>query len=108
MELCTPAHLFLVVSLLLFFFLSYNDYYNINASCMASYHCNKPQKSIVYYLLVLFLIFVWTFVLNFQCSAGFTTLVWIEILLPLLLMFLGYQINLDPYVEKPFYAVSRY
>ena len=103
MELCTPAHVFLVVSLLFFFFLSYNDYYNVNASCMASYQCTSQKKPVYYYLLVLVLIFIWTWVLNFQCQLGFSLIVWAEIIIPVILMYLGYQMTWNPYASVPYY-----
>ena len=102
MEMCTPAHLFLVLSLIFFFVLSYYDYYKVNASCMASYHCSNQIKPIYYYLLILGLILLCTWVLNFQCSLGHSLIVWAEIIIPIVLIYLGYQINLDPYARSAY------
>jgi hypothetical protein len=99
LEMCDPAHLFLVLSLIIFFVLSYYDYYNMNSSCMASYNCSNPSKPIYYYLLILGLILLWTWVLNFQCEMGYSLIVWAEIILPIALIYLGYQINWNPYAS---------
>ena len=102
LEMCEPAHLFLVLSLIIFFVLSYYDYYNMNSSCMGSYQCTNQQKSFLYYLLILVLIFIWTWVLNFQCSLGYSLIVWAEILIPIALIYLGYQITWNPYASAPY------
>jgi ABC-type microcin C transport system permease subunit YejB len=100
--MCDPAHLFLILSLIFFFVLSYYDYYSMNASCMASYQCTSQSKPVYYYLLILGLILLWTWVLNFQCEMGYSLLVWAEIILPIALIYLGYQINWNPYARSPY------
>lgn len=72
---------------------------------MGSYQCTNQRKSLFYYLLILVLILVWTWVLNFQCSLGFSLIVWAEIIIPITLIYLGYQITWNPYASAP-YAYS--
>lgn len=69
---------------------------------MGSYQCTNQRKPIYYYLLILVLIFIWTWVLNFQCEMGYSLIVWAEIILPIILIYLGYQINLDPYARSAY------
>ena len=95
MALCTPAHIYLVVSLLSFVLLAYYDRYHINASCLGSFHCNNNKPWKVYLVILAFIAF-WTWILQLQCTNGLTMLAWAEIILPILAMFIGFQINWNP------------
>lgn len=96
MKLCTPANIFLVTSLFFFIILSYKDYYHVNASCMASYQCT-PSKPLFFYMFILLLIGFWTWILNLQCNMGLSALAWAEVILPVILMYIGFQFSWNPY-----------
>lgn len=64
MKLCTPALIYLVLSIIALFL-------------------GTKMITAVNILLIL----LWTFILNYLCSIGLTTISWILVLLPLIIMF---------------------
>jgi hypothetical protein len=64
MKLCTPALIYLVLSVIALF---------LGAKMFTIMHIIG--------------ILLWTFILNYLCSIGYTTISWILVLLPLIFMF---------------------
>ena len=87
-NLCTPAMLYFVLSLVI---LAIVGIQNINGNdeslCMGQYECTVGSKTALFLLNVVYVLF-WTFVLDLICKAGYSELSWFIFLIPFLLFFL--------------------
>ena len=85
-SLCTPAFLYLVISVILLILLIGQNLVdgNRNRLCVGVYSC---YVSNVIWLLVFKIIYIifWTFVLDALCKYGLTELSWFLVLFPLVL-----------------------
>ena len=86
-SLCTPAYIYLVISLLAFFIIMIQNNYNSNTYCMGNYTCNTTNIYLIFVVKLIY-IMVWTWILNLICRAGAPILSWILLLFPLLFMFI--------------------
>jgi len=75
--LCTPAQLYLALSVIALIFVAINSF------------------SITTIIIKLIFIALWTFVLNWICSKGYTTISWILVLLPYIMFLLMFFVALD-------------
>ena len=69
--LCPPAHLYLVVSVVMVALLVVQNLFNgnVNEYCVGSYSCNVSNVVLVFALKALYIAF-WTFVLDALCKYG--------------------------------------
>lgn len=81
-NLCSPAIVYLAISLFTIIMMFYQNYRNLDVYCLGEFSC-KPQLS-VYTILIIELIVVlfWTWILNIICSGGYTSVAWFLVLLP--------------------------
>lgn len=84
-KMCTPAQLYLALSLFSMLLLLIHNLGNkYKYSCIRTihtrYHCNY------YFIIKLIYILFWTWVLQFLCMKGYTNLSWIILFFPYLLM----------------------
>ena len=86
-ELCPPAKVYLVISVVSLFFMSTQNIGSGSTYCVGNYGCNVPNKGIVFIIKVLYIVF-WTWLLNLICKAGVPVLSWILVLFPFILMFI--------------------
>ena len=85
-ELCTPAVIYFAISIIslimiLFQNLGNNDCYNVG-----TFSCRVPHTGFVFFIQLIYVLF-WTYVLNLICKDGHTTLSWLLVLLPWILLF---------------------
>jgi len=86
-NLCTPAYIYLVISLFAFFIIMIQNAYNSNTYCMGNYSCDTNNLYLIFFVKLIY-IMVWTWILNLICNAGAPILSWILLLFPLLFMFI--------------------
>jgi len=87
-KLCSPAQLYLVISLLSFMTLFYQNYSNPHTFCIGNYESKTECNNRVYFIFKLIYIAVWVFILQKLCSNGHSTVSWILVLLPIFGMFI--------------------
>lgn len=75
--LCTPAQLYLALSVIALIFVAINSF------------------SITTIIIKLIFIALWTFVLNWICSKGYTSISWVLVLLPYIMFLLMFLVALD-------------
>ena len=75
--LCTPAQLYLALSVIAVIFVAINSF------------------SISTIVIKLLFIALWTFILNWICSKGYTTISWILVILPYVIFILMFLVALD-------------
>jgi hypothetical protein len=82
-NLCTPAKLYFIISLIL---LAVSLYYDITRNekdkiCLGKINCKIENKPVFYVLNILFIL-LWSFVLNLLCNFGWSKLSWFLFLFP--------------------------
>ena len=85
-NLCTPAHVYLVISMITILIMGFYNYKNTDVYCLGEYSC-KVSTLIVFIIKIIYVLF-WTWILNIICSAGATNVAWFLVLLPYILFFL--------------------
>lgn len=80
-NICTPAVIYLVISILLILYVVFSLTYVMGLSVWF--------WAIIHILIILF----WTFILNSVCAYGYTWVSWILVLFPLLVVLFGILTN---------------
>ena len=86
-NLCTPALIYLVISLSAIFVMSLQNYTNEKVYCLGNYSCNVPSVYLIFVVKIIYVIF-WTWILNLICRSGSPIISWLLVLFPLILFFL--------------------
>jgi hypothetical protein len=86
-NLCTPAKLYFIISLIL---LVVSLYYDITRNekdkiCLGNLSCKIESKPIFYILNIIFIL-IWAFILNLLCSFGWSKLSWFLFLFPYIIL----------------------
>ena len=87
-KLCTPAYLYLVLSVVAMIILMIQNGGNTTNYSFGSFQCNVPSTTMVFVAKILYIAF-WTFVLNSICKAGYKNVSWFLVLLPFLGFFVA-------------------
>ena len=85
-KLCTPAYVYLVVSIIAIVILMFQNGGNEHVYCVGNFECPVPSTALVFVFKFLYVAF-WTFVLDSICKAGYKQFSWFLVLLPFLLFF---------------------
>ena len=85
-QLCTPAYLYLVISVTAFVLMLIQNLEDPQIYCVGNYKCQVESKLGVFISKALYIMF-WTWLLNVFCKAGYENLSWFIVLLPVILMF---------------------
>ena len=86
-NLCTPAYVYLVMSMISIIIIMFQNAGNETKFCVGSYSCKVASTSFVFICQGLYTAF-WTFVLDAICARGYTNISWYLILFPYLLFFI--------------------
>jgi hypothetical protein len=84
--LCTPAHLYFLLSIISLIIIGIQNLGNVNKYCVGNFTCNVTNTLGVFIVKFLYVLF-WTWVLNTLCRAGYKRLSWFIFLLPFIAMF---------------------
>ena len=85
-ELCTPAMLYFVISMIGLVIVLMQNLGNTNSYHVGSFSCRVPNTAIVFIVKLIYILF-WTYVLNLICKDGHTSISWLLVLLPWILLF---------------------
>ena len=85
-ELCTPALLYFVISLIALGIVLVQNLGNTNSYHVGSFSCRVPNTAAVFIVKIIYVLF-WTYILNLICKDGHVGLSWLLVLLPWLLSF---------------------
>lgn len=85
--LCTPAYLYLAISIFALVFLMFQNAGNTNKYCVGAFECYVSSTALVFLGKIAYIAF-WTFILNALCRAGYKQLSWFLVLLPFVLFFI--------------------
>ena len=85
-ELCTPASLYFVISMIALVMVLFKNLGNNNSYHVGSFSCRVPNTMAVFIVKLIYVLF-WTYVLNLICKDGHVGVSWLLVLLPWLLLF---------------------
>lgn len=99
-KLCTPAMIYLVISLIALILITMQNINNTNKLCVGNYSCIVPNVTLVLFLNLVYILF-WTWILSLICNAGYKFISWILLLMPFILVFLLILFGMEPeYLEE--------
>jgi hypothetical protein len=87
-NLCTPASLYFVISLLGLMIEVFQNWGNQGKFCLGNFACNVESTIVVLLVQAVFILF-WTWILDLICKSGNKSIAWFLVLLPYILMFVG-------------------
>jgi hypothetical protein len=85
-NLCTPAYVYLVISLISMFVLMFQNMGSNNVFCAGYYSCNVTNTALVFVIQFIYILF-WTWILNKLCDNGASIVSWVLVILPIVIMF---------------------
>ena len=86
-NLCTPAYIYLVISMMLLVVMYIQNRNNVDVYCLGAYECDVTNVTAIFLVKFVYILF-WTWILNLICSSGFTSISWLLLLMPIILSFL--------------------
>jgi hypothetical protein len=84
--LCVPSYIYFLLSMMILVVIAIQNYGNKHTYCVGLYQCHVSDTMAVFVGKLLYIVF-WTWLLNTFCKAGYTSLSWFLVLLPIVLMF---------------------
>lgn len=85
-ELCTPAMIYFVISMISLVMVLLQNLGNNQSYHVGSFSCRVPNTTLVFIVKLIYILF-WTWVLNLICKDGHTSISWLLVLLPWILLF---------------------
>lgn len=85
-DLCTPALIYFVISIISLVLLFLQNIHNVNSYHLGNFSCRVPNTMLVFFFKLLYILF-WTWILNLICKDGHTGISWLLILFPFILLF---------------------
>lgn len=85
-ELCTPAALYFVVSIIGLLMVMIQNLGNRNSYHIGNFSCKVPNTFLVFVVKFIYIVF-WTYILNLICKDGHVGFSWLLVLLPWILLF---------------------
>lgn len=86
--LCTPAQLYIFISLIAVIAMLFQNLNEPKKYCIGKYSCNLNFNNVLLFAAKLIYIIFWTIVLDSLCKNGYTELAWAIVLLPFIAFFL--------------------
>ena len=86
-NLCTPAVIYLAISMLLLVVMYIQNRNNVDVYCLGAYECDVTNLTAIFLVKFVYILF-WTWILNLICKSGSTSIAWLLLLLPIVLFFL--------------------
>jgi hypothetical protein len=85
-DLCTPAMLYFVISIIGLVIVLIQNLGNTNSYHVGSFSCRVPNTALIFIVKLIYILF-WTYVLNLICRDGHIGVSWLLVLLPWILLF---------------------
>jgi hypothetical protein len=84
-ELCSPAALYFIISMLALVIVLFQNLGNSNSYTVGSFSCRVPSTILIFIIKLIYILF-WTWILNLICKDGHTAISWILVLLPWIML----------------------
>ena len=86
-NLCTPAYVYLVLSMATVLIMFIQNFGSSTTYCLGVYECNVGSVALVFLLKIVYILF-WTWILNLLCRSGAESFSWFLVLFPYLMFFI--------------------
>lgn len=86
-NLCTPAYVYLVVSLITVFIMLMQNLGGSTVYCLGMYQCEVVSVTLIFFVKILYILF-WTWLLNLICGANAKGVAWFLVLVPYIIFFI--------------------
>lgn len=86
-KLCTPAYVYLVISVIAIVAMMFQNAGNSKKYCVGEFSCDVPSTAGIFVAKGIYIAF-WTFILDALCKAGYKQFSWFMVLLPFILFFI--------------------
>ena len=86
-NLCTPSYVYLVISSIALLVMIYQNFGNVNTYCLGNYTCSVSNTALIFIIKAIYILF-WTWILNLMCKSNATSIAWLVLLLPVIIMFI--------------------
>ena len=80
--LCTPAQIYFVLSVLSILALLMQNLDNSRRYCVGSYSADVPHHNMLFFVVKVVYVLVWTYLLQLLCKHGYKNVSWFLVLLP--------------------------
>lgn len=87
-KLCTPAQIYLLISIVSIVSLFSQNYKHPKIYCVGMFKANTTCNNLVYFALKIFYTLIWTYILHLLCKKGYESISWFLVLLPFIGMFI--------------------
>ena len=87
-SLCTPAQLYLGLSILSILGMCFQNMGNPNVYACGLMKATTPINNIFFFIPKVLYVLGWTYLLNILCQKGYNKLSWLLVLLPFIAMFI--------------------
>ena len=85
-DLCPPAMLYFYISIIFFTLVLLQNLGDNYSYSLGDFSCAVPSTTVVFIVKLIYILF-WTYVLNLICKDGYTSLSWLLVLFPFILLF---------------------
>jgi hypothetical protein len=85
-ELCTPSLIYFLISIVSLIMILLQNLEDNTSYNLGTFSCKVPNTFIIFIIKLIYILF-WTWILNLICKDGHTSISWLLILLPWLLLF---------------------
>jgi hypothetical protein len=90
-NMCTPATIYFVLSLIGLIMVGLNNLNNHDKVCIGNYNCYVGNNTTIFILNAIYILF-WTFILDLMCKGGYSSLSWFVLLLPFIILFIVFAV----------------
>lgn len=85
-DLCTPAAVYFVISVIGLVLILFQNIGNNGKYTLGLFSCAVPSTVLVFIVKLVYILF-WTWILNLICKDGYSSISWLLVLLPFILLF---------------------
>jgi len=85
-DLCTPAFLYFILSMIGLIAVIFQNLGNKNVYNLGSFSAKVPNTTLVFIVKFIYILF-WTWILNLICKDGHSGVAWFLVLIPFILLF---------------------
>jgi len=84
---CGPAYAYLVISLLALGLMAIQNSSMTGLYCVGAFSCSVNDVGTIFAMKLIYICF-WTWVLTLMCNAGYSSVAWSLVLLPIIFLFI--------------------
>lgn len=107
-KLCTPAMVYLAISVVAIFVMFLQNIGNREVYCVGKHQCHSTFSLPFIFLIKIVYVMFWTWILNIICGSGYENIAWFLVLIPFILFFLFIAVVFLSSIPVDRYANAEY